>query len=659
MSDIFSLVFKDDGLVSRFHDFEARPEQFDMLKAVQKALKEERHLLVEAGTGVGKSLAYLLPIIKWATDCDKKAVVSTFTKTLQEQLVRKDLPRLKDMLGLDFKFALCLGGENYLCLRRASRESGFDLFATQEEKDDFSRILRWSRETESGLRSELDFVPGESVWAKTCRDPDVCPGKKCAFGKDCFYNKARLNEYKSHILVTNHHLFFSHIASGGKVLPRFNAVVFDEAHTLEDVATAFLGIEVSNFQIRYFSDSLFNSKSRKGFLATLKEAPRFKLEEAKQALEEFRDASQIFFAEINLKFGGDSKAIRLKDKSFVFNHLREPLKALSLALSDILPHSGDYAQELEIKSYIKKAEAFQIAVAALIEMSLEGMVYWLEIIKRHRGIKYSLFASPLDISSQFRSRVLEEVQPAIFTSATLSCAGSFEFIKENLGIDEADELILGSPFDYRNNALLYLPKGLPDPTYEFQPYQDKVALEIKDIVSLMKGRTFILFTSFKMMDKIYVQLKEQFKELRVIRQGELPRYRLIEIFKKHDDTVLLGTNTFWQGIDMPGRMLECVVIAKLPFSVPDEPIVEAKMELLAARGKNPFSDYQLPRAIIMLRQGFGRLIRTRFDRGMVAILDPRIKSRMYGRRFLAALPPCRQIHDLEEAKRFFVDAGQV
>jgi len=287
-------------------------------------------------------------------------------------------------------------------------------------------------------------------------------------------------------------------------------------------------------------------------------------------------------------------------------------------------------------------------------MQLVDYVYWLEILNRRRGIKLSFFAAPVDISGEFKKRVLDEIRPVILTSATLSVNGSFEFVKKSLGIGgSADELILDSPFDYSKNVLLYLPGGLPDPASEYEPYKKAVTAQIKKILPLMRGRTFILFTNFKMMNSIYAELQDYFGDLRILRQGEAPRYQLLEIFKCNGNAVLLGTNTFWQGIDVPGKALECVIIVKLPFAVPDDPIVEARMELLLARNKNHFIHYQIPQAVIMLRQGFGRLIRTKADRGLVAILDPRIKTKYYGRNFLRALPHCRQIFDLAPAEGFF------
>ncbi|MCK4851630.1 MAG: DEAD/DEAH box helicase [Candidatus Omnitrophica bacterium] len=661
-NNIFSLVFGKDkeGLAREFKGFEFRPQQIQMARAVENALLTGKHLVVEAGTGVGKSLAYLLPFIKRVTGRDGRIVISTYTKTLQRQLVEKDLPALKKMLGLDFRFALCLGSQNYLCIRRLRRRGDDHLFETAREKEEISGINGWALKTGTGVRSELDFTPGESTWKKICRETDLCLGKKCPFRQKCFYYKARREEYRAQILVTNHHLFFSHIASDGNLLPPFDVVIFDEAHTLEDVATDYLGIRVSNFQIKYFLDSLFNPRSGKGFLRKARGVSGEIIKKAMERTEEARHAARSFFSEAASRFGEESRTVRIREKGALFNHLKEPLAGLVSSLKDIYGGCDRDRDEdrAEIKSFISRAQKFSSSLDAITRMRLEEHVYWLEILKRPRGTRYTFFASPIDISGEFKKRIFDEIRPVILTSATLSTNGNFEFVKKRLGMDDdVDELILDSPFDYAENTVLYLPGELPDPGREAEAYRKTAVLEMKKILSLTEGRTFILFTSFKMMNRTHTELKESFEDLRILKQGEAPRYKLLEMFKRGKRTVLLGTNTFWQGIDIPGKALECVVISKLPFAVPDDPIIEAKMELLLSHGKNPFVHYQIPRAVIMLKQGFGRLIRTGRDRGIVAILDPRVRTRGYGKRFIDALPRCRQTSDLARAEQFLSGKG--
>lgn len=649
-------IFKDTGLIAkRLKNYEFRLEQIQMAEAVEKSITSGRHLIVEAGTGVGKSLAYLIPFIKWSEGNNKKVVISTYTKTLQEQLIKKDLPFLQGILGLNFRFALCLGGQNYLCLRRLNQSFRYNLFEQMREIDEITRISKWQEKTEPGLRSDLDFQVSESTWGKICRESDLCLGKKCLYRKDCFYNKARLRQYRSHILVTNHHLYFANLISGGEVLPNFDAVVFDEAHTLEDVATNYLGIGLSNFKLKYFLDSIFNPQSGKGLLGRLRNLNRKRAEDIEKKLNEARIAAQSFFSGIISKFGEDSKVLRIRTKDFIFNYLKEPLLGLTSILAEFLDDAKKEEQRLEIKSFVSRGKEINSDLEAIINMSLNGYVYWIEILNRLGRPKYSLCAAPIDISVEFKNKVLDKIKPIIFTSATLSTNGNFEFKKRGLGIEEADELLLGSPFDYGENALLYIPESMPDPSIEFESYQKEAIAEIKRTLSIMNGRTFVLFTSFKMMDATYDALKDDLQDLNILRQGDAPRYKLLERFKRQDGCVFLGTNTFWQGVDVPGRALECVIISKLPFAVPDEPIIEAKMELLRSQNKAPFIHYQIPQAIIMLRQGFGRLIRTKNDIGMVAILDPRIKSRFYGKSFLDALPVCQETSRLEQVQRFFFE----
>ncbi len=647
-------IFKDDGLLAKhLPNYEFRAEQIQMASAVQEAIQLNRHLLVEAGTGVGKSLAYLISFIKWSTDFNKKVVISTHTKTLQEQLTKKDLPFLQRILGIDFRFALCVGGQNYLCLRRFNQGYNYDLFETGAELTQMQRISRWLERTETGLYSDLDFEPAESTWSKICREGDLCLGRKCLYRKDCFYRKARIKEDKANILVVNHYLFFANLVSGGRVLPNFEAVVFDEAHTLEDVATEYLGIEITNFKIKNLLDSIFNPQSGRGFLNKIKKLNRTKAENIEKSLNELRIAAQAFFNGLISRFGKESKVQRIRTRVSIFNHLKEPMLSLLSSLTEVLDDAKNQEDRIQIKSYLSRAKGIDLGLETIITQALDGYVYWIEIVARPRRPKYGLYAAPIDISAEFKQKVLDEIKLIVFTSATLSTDGNFEFIKKSLGIQEANELLLSSPFDYNNQVLVYIPETLPDPSKEFESYQKEAIAEIKRVLAITKGGTFILFTNYKMLDVANDILKRDLTDFNILRQGDAPRYKLLEKFKTNNRSVLLGTNTFWQGVDVPGRALECVIITKLPFAVPDDPIVEARMELLRAQNRDPFIDYQIPQAIIMLRQGFGRLIRAKSDVGMVAILDSRIKTRFYGRSFLDALPECQHVSRLEDVEIFF------
>ena len=653
-------IFKNDGLIARhLKNYEFRPEQMQMAKAIERAIDSKKHLVVEAGTGVGKTLSYLIPFIDWAVKQNKKVVISTYTKTLQEQLVKKDLPFLQNILNLDFKFALCLGGQNYLCLRRFEQNFPGDIF----RKSQIDKITEWRKKTRAGIRSEIDFRNDGSIWSKICRESDLCLGKNCLYREDCFYKKARQASYKSQVLVINHHLYFANLASGGMILPDFEAVVFDEAHTLEEVVTNYLGVEISNFRIRYFLDSIFNPYSGKGFLAKIRNSNRRKAENIEDKLSEAKMAAESFFSGIISEFGQGSRAVRVRNKNFVFNHLKEPLLGLISMLAGFLDNIKNEEEKMELRAFVSRGKELNAELETIINMTLNKYVYWVEVRRsvpsskrahKSKRIKCSLYATPIDISTEFKIQILDKIKPIIFTSATLSANGSFEFKMRGLGINDAEELLLGSPFDYKENTLFYIPESLPDPSIRFESYQMAVIAEIKRILSIMKGRTFVLFTNFKMLETVYDIIRGELTNLTILKQREENRYTLLEKFKRQNNCVLLGTNSFWQGVDVPGEALECVIITKLPFSVPDDPVTEARIEELQAQRIDPFLHYQIPQAIIMLRQGFGRLIRRKSDIGMVAILDPRIKTKFYGRSFLQALPECRHVSRLEEVQEFFL-----
>ncbi len=648
-------IFSENGLIAQnLNDFEFRPQQLQMANAVWGAVCSNQHLIVEAGTGVGKSLAYLEPAICWSVENSEKIVISTYTKTLQEQLINKDLPFLQRILDINFRFALCVGGQNYACLRRFHQGHQYDLFETKTELNQATHIASWLEETETGLYSDLDFQPTESIWGKVCREADLCLGKKCAHRRNCFYNRARQEQARADILVVNHHLFFANLISGGKVLPNFDAVVFDEAHTLEDVATQYLGIEVSNLGIKRLLDSIFNPRSKKGFLNRIKSFAPAKAKEIKGAQNQVRQAAQVFFSELVTKFNDASGVFRVQTKNFIVNSLKDPLIELCTSLSSALDDISDDEDRIQLKSYISRARGVIAGLETIVNQEFPDYVYWIEIFNRSHYSRYSLYAAPVDISEQFRLQVLDRIAVIVLTSATLSTNGNFKYIKKSLGIDEASELLLSSPFDYSNNALVYIPrKALPDPSREYQAYQEEAIAQIKEILKVTNGKAFVLFTNYKMLEAANDLLSRDFPEFSILKQGSAPRYKLLSKFRNEKQSVLLGTNTFWQGVDVPGKALECVIITKLPFAVPDDPIIEAKMQLLRAQNKDPFLTYQLPQAIIMFRQGFGRLIRRKTDVGLVAVLDPRIKTRFYGRTFLGALPECRQTSSLDEVSSFF------
>jgi ATP-dependent DNA helicase DinG len=632
-------IFGEAGIIAQTMrtGYEHRPQQVAMAEVVERALHASSHLIVEAGTGVGKSLAYLVPLILWARETNQRAVVATYTKALQQQLVDKDLPFLRKVLG-DFRYALSVGGENYLCLRRFDQLRMGDLYE-QNEIEPLNRLFAWSTITRTGMRSDLDIEPPAGLWAKACRQGDLCFGKDCSYYKDCFYQRAKAIEQQAHILVANHHLFFADMATGGNVLPVHKVVVFDEAHQVEDVATDYLGVEINNISVRYLLDGLLNQRTRKGLLTRLTNQGN-EVQLVRGMIDGLRIISDNFFLNLHplLK---DEPVIRVRKRNIVPDILSDSLLELQDALLELMVETQE--EELEVKAFAVRAQTLADAVRLNLEQSAEGFVYWAER-DNHRC---RLIASPIDVAETLRETLFGKRETVVLTSATLSAAGSFTYIKNRLGLDTAEELLLDSPFDFEKQALLYIASDLQD--QQTPGFQEKFDKELKQVLKITRGRTLVLFTSYVQLKKSAESLRNEMPELGVLCQGEMPPYRLVEQFKRTPNAVLLGTASFWQGIDIPGDDLQCVVIAKLPFAVPDDPIIEARMERL----KNPFLEFQVPQATLLFRQGFGRLIRTTSDRGAVAVLDSRIMTKNYGKWFLRSIPKCRITDERDDFRKFF------
>lgn len=640
-------IFGPGGLLEKHHPaYEHRPEQVKMAEAVWRAISEGRHLCVEAGTGTGKTLAYLLPAVKSGS----RVVVSTGTKTLQEQLYFKDVPFLEKALGRKLSVAYMKGRHNYLCLlklERAAREPGLYLGEARHLLDE---IARWSRQTATGDLAELGDLPEElPLWRQLDARRETCLGQKCKLFEQCFVTRMRQRALESDIIIVNHYLFFADLAlkewDCGTIIPEYRVVIFDEAHELEDVATNYFGISVSSYRFAELARDALAALDRSGEEA----------QTLRHALKALDAKAQWFFA----LFGQEEGRFRLPREFFsdggeegwggrlrrAAGDLENSLAVASAELTELAGRSDDD----EYDNLARRASELSAELSFILRGSDKRFVYWYEV--RGRGV--FLQASPIDVAPILASRLFAKVDSAILTSATLSTGGNFEFIKQRLGLSNCDELRLGTHFDYMSQAMLYLPRHLPDPR---EPeFAGQAADEIEKILRATEGRAFVLFTSYQQMQQVYALLCGRLPYPMLI-QGEMSKRALLEKFKSTPGSVLFATASFWQGVDVQGPALSCVVIDKLPFSVPTDPIISARVDLLAESGRNPFYEYQLPEAVIMLKQGLGRLIRSRSDRGVLCILDKRILTRGYGRAFIESLPRCRLARDVEELRLFLAES---
>lgn len=655
MIESIAKYFKQGGELSRnLPTFEFRSQQLQMAEAVHRALEQGHPTMVEAGTGTGKSLAYLLPAIQWALAHDKRVVISTYTKTLQEQILNHDIPLLRDTLGLPFRYSLCMGNENYLSLRRMKRAGQSGLFNNVQEEEQLTETFKWIHQTKTGFKSDLPFEPLPSVWEEVGRQKDLCLGKQCETYDSCFYFKERRKWFSAHLLVVNHHLFFANIANNGAVLPRYDAVIFDEAQNLEEAATSFLGLEISNSGLLYFLDRFYNPKTRRGTLTRL---PDQLTGEVRKRVTQARLAVVAFFENLLDAYGRQDRTLRFYRPPTLNNNVFLPLQELHEALKSL--QTGLVAEEdlLEVTAAANRVFEINNTLSALLNHNMKEYVYWLEIVRKKRLTRATLRGVPIRIREELQEQVFSKIDRVVLTSATLSTNQNFDHLKERLGIEPKEELILDSPFDYKTQALLYIASDLPEPSAKVEEYIPALAERTLELIRASGGKTFVLFTSYDTLNRVHRLLDPQLQSYQVLKQGELSPTRMIQRFKEKP-SVIFGTNSFWQGVDIPGEALTTVIITKLPFDVPSEPLIEARLEDLRRQSINPFRHYQIPRAIIQLRQGFGRLIRKRTDKGVVAILDSRLARRGYGKQFVDSLPPCSQAQTIAEVETFLANSFQ-
>ena len=648
-----SNIFSEPGLIANaLPNYELRNEQIEMAKAVEDAILNSETLIAEAGTGVGKSFSYLIPIAQYVLETERLAVISTNTISLQEQIIHKDIPFLEKALGIDCKATLVKGKHNYLCLRRVHRSNlkQKDLFADEYEMKQFAKIVAWSYKTEDGSLYDLDEDPDSKVWDMVSANTENCLGKACPYYKQCFFQKARDKITSSRILVVNHHLFFSNLAMQEEqkaIIPEYDVLVFDEAHSIENVATKHMGTSVSSSGIKHLMDILFNPQKQKGFLFTIEDQNSMEWVELirKRSDEFFKDIKEYFNAK---KKSLESDSLRIRNLDFAKNTLSPTLIKLVESLLGAKKRAKNKEDEIEISAHIRKINALNNSIDVILNQALDNYVYWIESSRNRRSNNISINAAPINIGEILRSRLFASSTPIILTSATLSINdGSFKYFKDRVGIKEARELQLGSPFDYRNQVRMYIARNMPLPN-NFTEYASQAAEKIKRYIKLTNGNAFVLFTSYSLMNSVYEDLEDYFIEegINVLKQGSgIGRSKMLENFKKESGSVLFGVDSFWQGIDVQGESLSNVIITKLPFAVPDHPIIQSRIEEIEKGGGDAFLEYNLPEAILRFKQGFGRLIRSKKDTGIIVILDSRVLKKSYGRQFLNSIPKCEVFID--------------
>ncbi len=655
--------FAPGGVLSRTHPaYEFRRGQLQMAQAVEQALEEKRHLIVEAGTGTGKTLAYLMPVIR----SGKRVIISTGTKNLQEQLFYKDVPFLEQALygeasGSRLSVCYMKGRNNYLCRKKLYELTDQPVLSGLEEIEQYRAIAAWEKTTGTGDHAELAELPEASLlWHKLDARSDACIGQKCSEWERCFITEMRRKAMESDIIIVNHHLFFADLAiklqadgaPDAGVLPEAAAVVFDEAHELEDVAGNYFGISVSNLRVEDLARDVENSMQHNRMLSA----------SLSGALGSLRERSQFFFSLLppgDGRFSFDTRREFLEENGDEFVSLNQALTRLAGELEG-LPQKPE-----EVFNFVRRAQEIQVQLGFALESEDRNTVFWIE----RRGGRWGsrgaasgaegsargrqnvfLQATPIDVGPILRECLWSKLDCAVLTSATLAVGGGFEYIRQRLGMEHARESVLPSHFDYESQALFYVPPDLPDP--RTPQFTVKASDRIRRLLEITRGRAFVLFTSYAQMNDIYQRLLGEV-QFPILKQGDAPKSALLEEFRLTPNAVLFATSSFWQGVDVQGEQLSCVIIDRLPFAVPSDPVVAARVKAIDADGGNAFFQYQVPSAVITLKQGFGRLIRSLHDRGLLVLLDNRILKKQYGRVFIDSLPNYKKTTDIRAVEQFF------
>jgi ATP-dependent DNA helicase DinG len=637
-------IFSETGALAKAKNFEYRPQQQEMAASVARALEEERHLVIEAGTGVGKSIAYLTPAVLLAVEQKRKAIVSTHTINLQEQLLYKDIPILQKILPVEFEAALMKGRQNYVCPRRVERamQQASELFTTSEQAE-LVRVAEWARTTRDGSLSDLAVEPDPKVWAQVCSEAHICTKKTCGNDLRCFYHAARRRAEAADIVVMNHTLFFILLGSEPEIEERESGylfpndfAIFDEAHTLEQVASRQIGIGVSQYGLRSTIQRLYNARTRKGLFTVTRDAAGVTL------AAELVDEVDRFFAVVEERCQfRKGREFRVRETDFAPDTISARLTGLQSRIAELVKKTDDEFLKPELQEMARRVRDAREGITTFLGQSAENHVYWVEQTGKTARF-LTLNAAPIDIAPVLRRMIFRDDCSSVMTSATLAVGRTdLAYFRNRIGADEAEAVELGSPFDFRKQMKVFIVRKMPDP--RDGGYTDALAQWIKHFVLQTEGRAFVLFTSYRDLQRVADAMAPVFAEhkMNLLVQGQgVPRTRLLEQFKTSPRNVLFGTDSFWTGVDVPGEALSNVIITRLPFAVPDHPLIEAKLELIESRGGDAFTEYSLPEAILKLRQGVGRLIRTQADRGIIVILDNRIVTKPYGRSFLKALPDC-------------------
>jgi len=635
-------IFGPGGLLERSlgSGYEHRRAQLEMAELVQTAFAEHRHAIVEAGTGTGKTLAYLLPAIL----SGRRVVISTATKSLQEQLFQKDIPFLQKHFAPQLRVAVMKGRANFLCRQKLHQMGDQPMLKGMDELDAFRQIRDWEKLTETGDRAELTFLPDDSeLWTKLDARRDTCTGQKCPEFQRCFVTAMHQRAKDADLIIVNHHLFFADLAlkqdDFGSILPEYTAVIFDEAHEIEDVASDYFSRQISNFRF----DELARDADQALRLLNLASPHMLR------RMQRIRERSRSFFEAFPAR-EGRFPFTRQEREAFLEQN-REAYDALASALKTLEAELAAAAQKPEeLIRLSRRSFELRQELAFLFESHERNFVYWFE--RRNKGV--FLAATPIDVSQILRERLFEPFDTIILTSATLAVEGRFDYIRQRLGLDHTLERALPPEFAYAEQALLYVPRAMPD--VRDAGFAGKAADEIVRLLERSEGRAFCLFTSYALMNELYERVRNRVS-YPVFLQGTAPRSVLLDRFKNTTGAVLFATSSFWQGVDVPGEKLSCVIVDRLPFAVPSDPVVAARVNALKEDGRNAFAEYQVPQAVLALKQGFGRLIRTKTDRGILALLDTRIDRMPYGRIFRESLPRYGEARDLEDVARFLEAAS--